>query len=109
MKKTIFVLLTVLALGFLVISCGSDDGGSGDNPFVGTWTGTFGSGDSMKLVCTSKTWTTAGSDFGTYKGEYTYEGNAASFYVSGVGVGNATVTGNTMTGNIQGSGFTVTK
>jgi hypothetical protein len=54
MKKTIFVLLTVLALGFLFISCSSNDDG-GDNPFVGTWTGTYGSSSSMKLVCTSKT------------------------------------------------------
>jgi hypothetical protein len=61
------------------------------------------------LVCTDTTWTTAGSDFGTYSGTYTRSGNTASFYVSGIGVGTATVSGTTMTGNIQGAGFTVTK
>jgi hypothetical protein len=82
--------------------------GGGGNPFVGTWIGTLGN-DYMKLVCTDNTWTTAESDFGTYSGNYTRNGSTASFYVSGQGVGTATVSGTTMTGNIQGSGFTVTK
>jgi hypothetical protein len=64
-------------------------------------------GDYMKLVCTDTTWTTAGSNFGTYSGDYTRSGNTASFYV--FGVGTVTVSGTTMTGNIQGDGFTVTK
>jgi hypothetical protein len=111
--KNLFKLFGIIALvaiiGFSMAACDEDDDSDGgSSSFVGTWTGTMG-GDYMKLVCTDTTWTTAGSDFGTYSGNYTRSGNTASFYVSGVGVGTATVSGNTMTGNINGSGFTVTK
>jgi hypothetical protein len=115
--KNFFKLMGIIAfaavIGVSMAACGGDDddgggGGGGSNSFVGTWTGTMG-GDYMKLVCTDKNWTTAGSDFGTYSGTYTRSGNTASFYVSRVGVGTATVSGTTMTGNIQGDGFTVTK
>jgi hypothetical protein len=116
--KNFFRLAGIIALavviGFSMAACSGDDdggggGGGGSNPFVGTWTGTMG-GDYMKLVCKDKTWTTAGSDFGTHSGDYTRSGNTATFYVAAYGaVGTATVSGTTMTGNINGDGFTVTK
>jgi len=113
MKKTIKILgliALVAVIGFAFAACGGDDGDNGgsdpNNPFVGTWKNTT---EGITLVCTSTNWTW-NADGDTFTGTYSRQGNDASFMVSGVGVGTATVSGNTMTGAVQGYGnFTVTK
>ena len=103
--KLLGIIALVAAIGFGFTACGGDDD-DGDNPFVGTWKNTS---EGITLVCTSTNWTwTADGD--TFTGTYTRKGNDASFMVSGVGVGTATVNGNRMTGTVQGYGaFIVTK
>ena len=105
MKKTIKflgIVALVAAIGFGFAACSEEE----DNPFVGTWRNTS---EGITLVCTDTNWTWTADD-DTFTGTYTRDGNDASFMVSGVGVGTATVSGNTMTGAVQGYGpFTVTK
>ena len=104
------IIAFVAVIGFGMVACdnGDDNGGSGgggNSPFIGTWTGT-----GITLVCTETTWVFTDVETGTFSGTYTYSGNVASFFVASVGVGSATVSGNTMNGNVQGYGaFTVTK
>jgi hypothetical protein len=74
-------------------------GGSGSNPFAGTWVG-----KDITIVCTDSTWkTTIGKDI--YQGTYTYNGNSATFTEMGGGVfGTASISGSTMTVNERANG-----
>jgi len=93
----------------------SGSGGGGDrapaNPFIGTWTGTDSYGNSISLVCNDTTWTLTIEGWpNPYSGIYTREGNKVTFILSGSEVGMAIVTDTTtMTGEIIGFKFTITK
>jgi len=104
MKNTIKLLgiIALLAIiGFGFTACKDDE-----NPFVGTWKNTS---EGITLVCTDTNWNWNASG-GPFAGTYTRNGNDASFIVNGVGVGNANVSGDKMTGTVQGYGaFTVTR
>jgi len=88
---------------------GQGSGGSGSNPFVGTWSGYDWEGDIMKVVMSDSTWTISYPDYPSYvtpignSGTYTRNGNNATLYNSyGYSVGNATVSGNNVTFSGQG-------
>jgi len=103
---------TIKLLGFLIFAAATVFGftacGEEENPFIGTWKNTS---EGITLVCTDTTWSwSVIGDDDVFTGSYTRDGNDASFKVSGVGVGTATVDGSKMTGTVQGYGkFTVTK
>jgi uncharacterized lipoprotein NlpE involved in copper resistance len=109
MKKAIFTFLIVALCGIVLSGCSKDD----ENPFVGTWNGVDTDGDKITLVITNSTWVAAWPDlssFGPFTGTYTHSGDNATFSFAGEGeVGTAIVSGKSMTGIIDGLGFTVTK
>ena len=107
MKNTIKMLgliALVTVVGFSFAACDDDDG----NPFVGTWTG---EGNWITLVIASNsTWTATIEGDSTYTGTYTYSGNSATFTESrGATFGSATVSGNTMSINQEGTTYQLTK
>ena len=114
LNKFIGIIALLAVIGFSMAACdnGTTDNGGG-NPFVGTWNGSDGDGDAIRLVVTSSTWTVSwpgNPEWGTESGTYTYSGNTATLSMAGEGVvGTATVSGNTMTGILDDIGFTVTK
>jgi hypothetical protein len=118
-KLWLGILGMVLVFGMTVVGCDGSTGGSGnDNPngngnsFVGTWTGFDEDGDKMVVVVTSSSWTATWpdlTDFGPYTGTYSVNGNTVTFKIGENVVGTGTVSGNNVTGSINGLGFTLTR
>ena len=96
MKNTIklFAIIALLAvIGLSIAACNGDDDGGGGNPFIGTW-----SGDGLTVTCKASTWNAAYPGYGSWSGNYTYNGNSANFTeTNGSIFGTATVSGNAMT------------
>ena len=74
----------------------------GGNPFIGTWNGTQ-DGDSVRFVFSDSAYTVTWPDlpgYGSMSGTYNYTGSSrvTLYHSSGSVIGNATVSGNKITG-----------
>jgi len=88
-----------------------NQGGSGSDPFIGTWTGKYTNGSSVVLEFSSVTGWKISYGNGTWQqGSYTYSGNTATLYFYGDNVGSATISGYNLTLKYQNwDTFTLSK
>jgi len=110
------IIVLAAVIGFSMTACKDEDGDKDDNPFIGTWVGTWGDdppGD-LTVVATATAFSaTVWSD--THSGTYTYSGNTITYYEGAEAVGQGTLSGNTITGTTYNAGsfihagFTVSK
>ena len=114
------VLVLTLTLGTVLAGCqnpsdsGTGNGGNGNgtdtggsNPFVGTWTGTVPLANrgstAVTLTVTDSNWTLTASEdgWGIANGTYQRSGSNATLMVDGSSAGSASVSGNSLTFNIN--------
>jgi len=85
-KKLLFVLGLLLVLGLFFAGCSSDDGGSENDPFAGTWIGS-GTHHYRKTVAANRAYKVYMNDSEISRGTYTFSGNSVTLKTTEVDSG----------------------